>query len=124
MYASAKKFFSRFPNVEIINGPSEKIFPDLLAGLTGNINFWLDGHYSSGVTWKGEKETPILDELRSISENLSHLDRVCVLVDDIRMFGANGTGQNDYPSLNALVDWARDNQLEWHIEHDIFCAYK
>jgi hypothetical protein len=124
LFAQAKKRFSRTPNVEIINGSSEKVFPDLLPKLSGDINFWLDGHYSGGTIWpthKGESDTPISFELAQIEENLSNFKKVTVLVDDIRCFQF-GSLASGYPSLDHLVDWARRTGLHWHIEHDIFVA--
>ena len=120
--SNAKNYFSGFKNVEIINGTSEKIFPDLLPTIRGDVNFWLDGHYSAGLTFKGTQDTPIVDELREISNNLSNFDRVCILVDDVRCFDPSVSEYTTYPSLDMLVDWARSQNLRWHIEHDIFCA--
>lgn len=122
LFSDAKKYFSKINNVEIINGTSELIFPLLLPNINGDINFWLDGHYSSGVTFKGDKDTPILEELDNISRNLNRFSKVCVLVDDIRCFNPKLIGFEAYPSVDVLVDWARENKFSWHIEHDIFVA--
>jgi len=124
LFANAKAYFSGFGNVEIINGTSESVFPTLLPKIQGDVNFWLDGHYSAGVTFKGPQDTPIVDELREIGANLSHFGRTCILVDDIRCFGPGIPEYSTYPSLDMLVDWARAQNLHWHIEHDIFCAKK
>jgi hypothetical protein len=94
----------------------------LLPSLSGNINFWLDGHYSAGITYRGPQDTPILDELAHISNNLHRFEKVCVMVDDIRSFDSEIDEYSSYPSLNILVDWANQNGLGWHIEHDIFVA--
>ena len=118
LYANAKNYFKTYKNVEIINNVSEKIFPILLQKLNGNINFWLDGHYSGDITFKGEKETSIEIELQSISKNINHFNKIAVLIDDVRLFKKD----SNYPPLDILVDWARENKLNWHIEHDIFVA--
>lgn len=122
LFSNAEKRFSSFTNVKILKGTSEEIFPTLLPTIKGNVNFWLDGHYSEGITFKGKKNTPLLDELHCISENLDHFNRVCVLIDDIRCCYAQSPDHSDYPSIDFLVDWARNNKLIWHIEHDIFIA--
>jgi hypothetical protein len=122
LFANAKRYFDNFNNVEILNGTSEDIFPTLLPKITGNVNFWLDGHYSAGITFKGPKDTPIIDELKSISAHLSHFKKLTVLVDDIRCFNPHISEYSTYPSVDFLVDWARVNNLRWHIEHDIFVA--
>ncbi len=122
LFANARQYFTRFANVEIVNGLSEDVFPTLLPGISGNVNFWLDGHYSAGITHKGPQDTPVLDELRSIADNLPHFEKVCVLVDDIRCFQPHRAEYASYPALDLLVDWARSNKLHWHIEHDIFIA--
>lgn len=121
LYSMAKKYFASNNNVQIINGTSESILPNLLPTLSGDINFWLDGHYSSGVTYKGIQDTPIVDELSIISKNIKNFNNVCIFIDDVRCFNESSNMSN-YPSIDYLVDWARNNNLIWHIEHDIFCA--
>lgn len=122
LFRAAASFFKSYANVEILNGTSEEVLPTLLPRILGTVNFWLDGHYSAGVTFKGQQETPVLDELRAIDQNLGRFERVCVLIDDLRCFDPEVPAYTSYPSLDALVDWARRNNLKWHIEHDIFCA--
>lgn len=109
-------------NIHVIHGLSENILPSLLATLSGTVNFWLDGHYSGGITHQGPTDCPVREELSSIEKNLVRYDNVTVLIDDIRCFDPSIPEYADYPDLNFLVDWARKNNLHWHIEHDIFVA--
>ena len=122
LYSKANDYFKSYPNVEILKGLSEEVFPSLLPKLSGDINFWLDGHYSAGITHKGPQDTPILEELAYISANLNHFRNVCVMIDDVRCFNPELEEYSTYPTLNVLVDWANKNALSWHIEHDIFVA--
>ena len=48
--------------------------------------FWLDGHYSGKGTAKGKKETPILEELKTIFDTNDL--RYVILIDDARHFGS------------------------------------
>lgn len=121
-YVRAQNKFSSWENVSVINGPSETVLPTLLPNLTGPVNFWLDGHYSAGQTFKGRKDTPIIEELSEIELNIAKLKPICVLIDDVRCFDPSKSEYSSYPSIDYLVDWARKNGLKWHIEHDIFVA--
>jgi hypothetical protein len=120
LYLQAHRYFKNFSNVEILRGESEKILPKLLPQLSGDINFWLDGHYSEGITYKGAQTTPILDELECISENLHRFNNVCILIDDIRCFNPSLNEFSGYPSVNVLVNWSNRHNFFWKIEHDIF----
>lgn len=122
LFSRAVKKFSDQPHVKIVNGPSESVFPSLLPTLSGDVNFWLDGHYSAGVTFKGDLETPIIEELAQIEANLGRFNGLSVLVDDVRCFDPGNPEYSTYPPIDFLVDWARRNKLGWHIEHDIFVA--
>jgi len=122
LFSKAEEKFRNTSNVKIIRGLSEEVLPKLLPTLSGDICFWLDGHYSEGVTFKGPQDTPILDELDAIGRNLEMMGKVVVMVDDIRMFDPTNPELSAYPSLDFLVDWARKHNLHWHIEHDIFVA--
>lgn len=100
----ARQRFLHQTNVMIIYGDSGKLLPAYLKDITAPCLFWLDGHYSSEfftggeyiVTAKGDKNTPIIDELTAI---LNHpVKRHVILIDDARCF----TGNNDYPSIKEL----------------------
>lgn len=118
-YEKAKKTFHG-RNVNVILGSSEHVFPNLLPTLRGDLNFWLDGHYSSGMTFKGKTDCPIEDELPAISANLRNFGKVCILIDDLRLFVTDSAEYADYPSIDFLVDWARAHSFRWRVEHDIF----
>ncbi|MBI5890614.1 MAG: hypothetical protein HZB47_08045 [Nitrosomonadales bacterium] len=122
LFELAEARFRGDERVHVIHGLSETAFPSLLPTLSGKVNFWLDGHYSGGITHQGPTDCPVRDELASIERNLAHFDSVVVLIDDIRCFDPSNPLYADYPSIDYLVDWARRNGLRWHVEHDIFVA--
>lgn len=68
-------------------GDSHKIFKILLPKITENTIFYLDGHYSSGDTGRGEKDCPILEEISEINSLFKH-DGV-IIIDNYRLFGKN-----------------------------------
>lgn len=119
LFKKACDLFSGQP-VELFNDISENVLPDLLPKLQGNINFWLDGHYSAGITFKGPKDCPVEDELSAIATNLNNFDKITILIDDIRFLVGNSDDWNEKPSIDYLVDWAREHKFYWRIEHDIF----
>ena len=120
--ARAHKRFSHMPTVTVIEGASEDVLPDLLPRIVGPVAFWLDGHFSGGVTHRGNTDTPILAELTTIEQHLPTLQPVTVIVDDMRCFDPSHSPYAAYPSRDALVAWATRNKLAWHVEHDMFVA--
>jgi hypothetical protein len=82
-----------------LQGDSGNVLNQVLAEISQPALFWLDGHYSEGITAKGEKECPIIEELSCIfkSKRLNHL----ILIDDARLF----IGRNDYPTIQELTDF-------------------
>jgi hypothetical protein len=120
LFAKANARFLNDSSIHVLHGLSEDVFPSLLQTLRGSVNFWLDAHYSGGITHKGPTDTAIYQELQCIESNLTRFDNVTVLIDDIRVFDPAIPEYVDYPDVNFLVDWARSNNLKWHIEHDIF----
>lgn len=121
---SAANRFRNTPNIEILKGSSELELMKLLDKLPLNqsidVTFWLDGHYSSGITFRGLVDTPILVELQNISKNIGKFERLTILVDDIRCFGSMDSNYSSYLDLSTLVEWADLHDLFWTIEHDIF----
>ena len=123
LYQKAKSRFKDSKNVSCIQGLSEKAFVDLLPKLSGNVNFWLDGHFSLGVTFKGPKDTPIVEELRLIEQNIAKYENLAVFVDDVRCFDPSIPEYREYPRVTYLLEWAERNGMIWRIEHDIFMAF-
>ena len=109
-------------NVTVLEGTSEAMLEPALEGINGDVSFWLDGHYSSGPTFQGDADTPIVEELHIIERHLARLGRVVILVDDIRCFRSGDVGMPSYPERSSLVAWADRLGFSWEIEQDIFIA--
>ncbi len=114
---NAQNKLQGYKNINFHKGTSEEVFEDICASLKGDLCFWLDGHYSSGSTYKAHLSTPIKHELEVIKKHLSSFNNVVILIDDVRCSFRENT---DYPSLNYYVDWANSINFNWSIEHDIF----
>jgi len=120
LYERAKKRFSKFHHISIIQGDSSEMLPDILANITQPCLFWLDAHYSGGVTAKGKLETPSLLELHHI---LDHpIAEHVILIDDARCF----VGKNDYPTIEDLRDFILKRRPGWvfYVKDDIIRIHK
>ncbi len=84
IYQKAQKRLERYVNCHAHRGDSPIVLERILPHIKGNILFWLDGHYSGGITAKTNKNTPILDEL--LATEKSGLTDPFILIDDIRLF--------------------------------------
>jgi len=96
LFLDCCKKFNRFNHIHILQGDSGDLLPIIISDISEPCLFWLDAHYSGGLTAKSELETPIMQEINSI---LSHRIRNhCILIDDARMF----VGQREYPTIERL----------------------
>lgn len=95
LYEGARKRFAKDAKVHLFAGDSASVLPGLLPQLPERCLFWLDAHYSGGVTARGPVDTPIIQEVDAI---LSLRPHSVVLVDDADCF--NGT--TSYPTLEQL----------------------
>jgi hypothetical protein len=93
--AAIRRFRDR-SNISILTGDSGEVLPRVVEELHEPALFWLDGHFSGGVTALGAHVTPIEQELDAIldASRPPHL----VLVDDIRLFD----GTDGYPPLERI----------------------
>lgn len=114
LYESAVLRFRGVRNVEIIHGDSGIEIKRVLDQLSEPALFWLDGHYSAGITARGDADTPIFEELTHLltSRDIGHV----ILIDDARCFGTDPT----YPSIESLKSFvlAKRPNVEICIEHD------
>jgi len=115
----AKDYIGDLKNVTYYNGTSEDYIETACAAVGGDVCFWLDGHYSAGITFQGDDDTPIMHELAVIEKYLHRYRSVVVMIDDIR---CSHLDDDHYPSLNYYVEWSNRNNLNWIIELDSFIA--
>lgn len=96
LFSYALERFKSKDNIELIQGDSGIEIEKIMKKIEKPVLFWLDGHYSADETAKGEKDTPILEELACIfnSDDLGHV----IVIDDARLFGSDPA----YPSLEML----------------------
>lgn len=109
LYEKARKKFKGFRHIELICGDSGHELGNLMKKLDQPALFWLDGHYSSGETAKGDKDTPIYEELQHIL-NFPGQGHV-IVIDDARCFG----NAPDYPGIEELSDFVRSRWPEVNI---------
>jgi hypothetical protein len=115
LYRKAKEKFKGARHLELIHGDSGIEIKNVLRRINQPTLFWLDGHYSGGITAKGDKTTPIYDELANIfnAPDMGHV----ILVDDARCFGTDPA----YPSLTELNKFIKSKRsnVRVSVEHDI-----
>ena len=98
LYTRAVKRFSSDANVEILQGDSGEVLVTLVPRILKPAIFWLDGHYSGGVTAKGKLTSPIMAEIETILS--ARVKGHAILIDDARLF----VGDEDYPTVRAVED--------------------
>lgn len=107
----ARQRFSADSKISIVQGDSATQLGNILQSVNAPCLLWLDGHYSSEfwvgdeyvVTAKGEKETPILEELRQVANH--SIKNHVILIDDARLF----VGKSDYPAISELRSFVATN---------------
>lgn len=120
-FENAQKQFAGYPDIKIIRGQSGEVLPKLLDTINQKCLFWLDAHYSSGSTARGELDSPIEQELDCIFRH-GRIDEHIILIDDARCF----LGRDGYPTLDKLKDFILRHRQDWicEIENDIIRAHK
>lgn len=83
-----KKDYDR-NKLKSILGDSSKKLKEVIDELHGNTIFFLDGHFSSCGTAKGDKDVPLYEEIKSINNNFKY--ESIIIIDDLRLFGSNIT---------------------------------
>ncbi|MCU7551289.1 hypothetical protein OCK74_19360 [Chitinophagaceae bacterium LB-8] len=120
LYARAKEKFSKEKHIQIYQGDSGDAIQNIIENISEPCLFWLDGHYSEGITAKGELNTPIIKELDHIFNH--KVDNHIILIDDARCF----TGNDDYPTIEFLRNYIKqkDSSLKFSVKDDIIRVHK
>ena len=85
--------FFEYDHITCFRGDSGQHLEKILKRFTGPAVFWLDGHWSQGITGKGEIEVPLMQELEAIKK--SGCNTHTIMIDDIRLLG----------DKEEVVDW-------------------
>jgi hypothetical protein len=85
LFADNVRRFSQNPEVKVFHGSSETQLWNMIQDIRQPITFWLDAHYSAGITARGDENSPILKELRIIGRH--PMKTHTILIDDRRQMG-------------------------------------
>ena len=106
---TASERFKKKSCVEIIHGDSSIEIKNIVSKLKSPALFWLDAHFSGGITGKGEEDSPLKKELEFIKNNA--LPGSIIAIDDI----ADCNGQNGYPELNEILSLSDKHEIKNNI---------
>jgi hypothetical protein len=111
LYERGLKRFREEPKVKLLLGDSGVRIDEIVTVLKEKAIFWLDGHYSGGITAQADKDCPVMEELQSIVK--SPFDHT-ILIDDARLFN----GKNDYPTLDEIRNIFKHHNKKYSIKID------
>lgn len=89
-------------NVNLYLGDSSVILDDILSKYKQECIFFLDGYYSHGATGRGDKDVPLLEELKLINKN--HNFNSIIIIDDARLFGTKMDEDWSDVTLDKIVN--------------------
>jgi hypothetical protein len=115
LHERARKRFAGCPQCHLVQGDSGEALASIVSTLQVPALFWLDAHFSGGVTARGGIDPPVGNELTAI---LAHpIRQHVVLIDDARLFD----GRDGYPAIVGLRDviTAEAPWYAFQVEQDI-----
>jgi hypothetical protein len=115
LHARAQQRFSADPNVDLRLGDALEVVPSVIAELDRPCLLWLDGHFSGGITGRGDVDEPAAEILRRLGTIAP--PGTTIVVDDLRSFGRDP----DAPSLDELLSSARAAFPESRITTGVDC---
>lgn len=113
LHARAAELFGDRPSIEVLHGDSGVLLPSVLERLHEPALFWLDGHYSLGITSMGASIAPIELELCAV---LAHtVQEHVIVIDDARLF----RGRGGYPQLKRIAQMVAPTPYEMAVHSDL-----
>ena len=115
LWLKASNRLKSYNHIKIIEGDSGEELKRLVPQITQPSLYWLDAHYSGGITATGTKSCPIYSEIEAILK--SKVSGNIILIDDARLFN----GQDDYPKIEDLKNYIKKykNHSQIKIEFDL-----
>jgi hypothetical protein len=129
-----KNRFANNNRVKILNGYSCDKLPEVLDFMKSGGNFFLDDHYSGGVTAGLGSNNSIKNELeiifkyyKEIHNKKTNIDKeieIMIFVDDIRYTMSKVENYQNYPSMMEIIKIINDHDASFYISFDMLVAYK
>ena len=123
LFKRAKEKYNYVKNIDFVFGTSEERFEEIIMSLQGDLNIFLDGHYSEGLTFKSNKDCPLLVELESLVRNLRNFNKIHLFIDDVRLMNPSLPDFRDYPTLLQVLTILAPFTEQVVVEHDILVVY-
>ena len=103
--------------VEVIEGDTFKVFPDLIKKVDAQATFWFDAHWDGGPV--GDYKCPLPFELEAL---LTHpIKTHTLLVDDRRIFGQAGSNWGENLDEELLIEAMTDINNDYKISFEDGC---
>ena len=112
LYHQGKARVGNRGKIICLQGDSGIVINEILNKLDTPATFWLDAHYSGIGTAKGQLDTPIINELRSIFTH--KIKNHVIIIDDAREFN----GHNDYPPIENIEKMVKLKAPEYEFRRD------
>ena len=110
MYNIAKNNLKGIKNIELLEGDTRDYLKKIMNN--DNLLFWLDAHWSGGLTYGKEDESPLIKELEIIfSRNRNY----AILIDDARLFLALPPKPHNFHKWPSLKDIMMTMPKDWEI---------
>ena len=106
LYRDAAEAMRSLANVKVLHGHSAERLPAVVDPSAPSLYF-LDGHWSAGITVGADDECPLLQELEVIGQGAA---ADCIIIDDARLFAAPPPPPHDpdaWPTLLEVLDALR-----------------
>jgi hypothetical protein len=117
LFQAARLRFVNDRQIQLHQGDSGIKLREVVKELDEPALFWLDAHYSRGVTAGSNEAAPIIKELSCLTSRGGLKD--VILIDDARLFGL----KSDYPKLEVIRQFTSRHwpQHVFAVESDVIC---
>jgi hypothetical protein len=116
LVARARARFAAYPHIQVLQGRSEQVIPELLKSIAAPSLFWLDAGYFG---WAGHRMPGFENRLKGeVQAILDHpVTNHVILIDDARTF----SGQDGVPSLEEFREFVQRGRPGWKVtaQHDM-----
>ena len=105
LYERVSAQYNNLHNVNFLFGDTRAVLKDIVPKQQCASIYWLDAHWSGGITYGEKDECPLIRELEIINAN-SNFTEQFILIDDARLFlkppppPHNG---NEWPDINQVI---------------------